>query len=99
MKINDDNGNILICTKCKAPLIAEEFHSHTCFKIKDFWVIDGEIWIGDGKKYYLYNSPTRNQHDPKHSEDSTEPNKLFLFGQTCIFTEKRKNSHLKIKYL
>jgi hypothetical protein len=68
------NDNLIRCHRCNTPLIAEELDGHRCFKLKDFWVMDdGSIWIGDGIRYYLYYSPTRNQHDFKHSEDSTEP--------------------------
>jgi hypothetical protein len=38
---------------CKAPLIAEELAEHKCFKMKDFWVMHGEIWIGNGSGNYF----------------------------------------------
>jgi hypothetical protein len=43
-----------------------------------------EYHISDGKRWYRWfpewtrKSPTRNQHDFKHYEDSTEPKILFL---------------------
>jgi hypothetical protein len=44
--------NITKCKQCNTDLIAEDIAEHQCRKLTDFWIIDGIIWLGDGKQYY-----------------------------------------------
>ena len=46
------NDNIIECHICGIALIAEEISIHECFKFRDMWIMDEEIWVGNGKKYY-----------------------------------------------
>jgi hypothetical protein len=62
----------MICNKCGCKLINEELPTHICFRFKDFWIIDGKIWIGDGKNYYRY-FPPKTKHPFSTPDDETEP--------------------------
>lgn len=46
--------NLIKCSKCNMLLIAEELETHQCFIPKDVWVIEGEIWVSDGRRGYRY---------------------------------------------
>ena len=71
-------ANLFRCNLCNLTVIAEETKFHRCKQVVDYR-IDGDIlWLSDGTKWYpgRLMSPTRNQHDFKHGDDSTEP--IFL---------------------
>ena len=63
--------NLARCNKCRMNLISEEMDSHRCFQAKDVWVIDGKVWIGDGKNYYLL--PRVLKHAKRTRGDEIEP--------------------------
>ena len=45
-------NNVKKCDSCNLDLISEESKNHECLKVTDHWVIDGQLWIGDGIRYY-----------------------------------------------
>jgi hypothetical protein len=60
--------NIFTCPKCRTQVIAEELGAHSCFKPTEVWVIDGQVWLGDGNQYYQLNlnngsQQRKNQHN------------------------------------
>ena len=74
------HNNLTRCPRCNGLLIYEELFNHSCFMIKSVFIDDKRIWINDGKEWYRRYGlpPTRNQHDFKHSDDSTEPNFIMI---------------------
>lgn len=50
-----NHKNLIKCDKCNLMLISEESISHECRKVNDYCIIDGQIWLGDGTKYYPIN--------------------------------------------
>lgn len=75
-KIN--NNNITKCNRCNISLIYEEISNHECFRFKDFWIVEGKIWVGNGKRYYRYFSPMVFQQRNKTTDDETEPKNLII---------------------
>jgi hypothetical protein len=78
--------NSFRCKICGYSLIAEELETHICKDVVDYRIdYDSNIvWLSDGETWYprkllsSSSSPTRNQHDFKHGEDSTEPKIFFI---------------------
>ena len=44
--------NLAKCNLCSVALIAEEMSSHICFAPTQVWVIDGIVYLSDGKRLY-----------------------------------------------
>lgn len=70
------NPNLFICPSCKIGLISEEVSTHKCMIITDYWVINGIIWLGDGKRYYPLKRPPST--DRKHDKDYRQGNRTCL---------------------
>jgi len=78
--MSEPTSNLFQCLHCGFFVIAEEVDTHECKKIKEYKIVDGILWATDGQRWYpiKLSSPTRNQHDFKHQDDSTEPIILIL---------------------
>ena len=80
----DSTNNIIICEKCRAPLIYEELHIHECFTktLVNFAhnKKTNEYYAFDGKKWYrgFPNLPTENQQRKSNTDKPTEPNYLII---------------------
>lgn len=76
LKGDDDKGGIVRCPNCTRQMIAEEAGQHGCFVPRDIWVIDGVVWIGDGKRYFKKvpssDSIVRNPKSIIHNEAPSE---------------------------
>jgi hypothetical protein len=69
-----EKNNIVSCPRCDAPLIQEELDDHTCFKGLDDMFLDSDGTFSlDGKKWYKWFPPTRNEQQNRTTEGETEP--------------------------
>jgi len=74
-----NENNISNCDVCGLALISEEIDDHKCRKREDTWIIDGQVWVGDGVNYYPFKKKMSQKHfwnrsstDVKHEKKSTE---------------------------
>ncbi|MFZ0511795.1 MAG: hypothetical protein WAM14_09335 [Candidatus Nitrosopolaris sp.] len=82
-------ANFFRCNLCGLTVIAEETEFHRCKEVVDYRIEDDILWLSDGEKWYPRKLlapknkhpkvPTRNQHDFKHGDDSTESKYIHIF--------------------
>ncbi len=79
--------NLSKCPNCKLGLISEEVPNHKCMKITDYWIIDGIIWLGDGKRYYQFKQhPKLNKENFNDKHPDSEQN---LISKHLLFEHEK----------